>query len=112
MTFDELVQQWTWKPIRNCPGRFVLAAGPDEMRTGTGVQSVRALSPRDLAGPDSVLSTFQVAAARDVVVVGPLDTGGLISYRRRDGTYVHTLNTADGFARKLQQLGIVLSTGR
>ena len=111
MTFDELVHQWTWKPIRNCPGRFVLADSPNDMQNGRGVHSVRAMSPRDLAGTDIVLSTFQVPTARDVVVVGPLDTGGLISYRRRDGTYVHTLNTADGFERKLQQLGIVLATG-
>jgi hypothetical protein len=34
------------------------------------------------------------------------DGGGLISYARGDGSYLHTLNTPDGFARKLRQLGI------
>jgi len=41
-------------------------------------------------------------------VVTPLVTGGLISYKRRDGTFLHTLNTAEGFARKLADLGIEL----
>jgi hypothetical protein len=42
------------------------------------------------------------------VVVTPLIVGGLISYRRPDGTFLHTLNTAEGFARKLSDLGIEL----
>jgi hypothetical protein len=34
--------------------------------------------------------------------------GGLVSYRKPDGAYLHTLNTPDGLARKLAQLGIEL----
>ena len=94
------MERWTWKPIPNCPGRFVLADG------GKG----GIVAPQDLGGAETVFSTYQVAAARDAVVVGQLDTGGLISYQRRDGTYVHTLNTPDGFNRKLQHLGIALAT--
>jgi hypothetical protein len=58
--------------------------------------------------PDAKAEQFRIAAARDAVVVVRLSDGGLISYSRADGTYVHTLNTADGFARKLAQLGITL----
>jgi hypothetical protein len=47
-----------------------------------------------------------VAAAKDPVIVAPLADGGLISYRKADGTYVHTLNSREGFERKLRQLGI------
>ncbi|MEW6735277.1 MAG: hypothetical protein AB1489_28555 [Acidobacteriota bacterium] len=54
------------------------------------------------------MSTFQVAKARDTVIVACLDRGGLISYKRVDGTYLHTLNTAEGFVRKLLALGIEL----
>ena len=32
--------------------------------------------------------------------------GGLISYARSNGTFVHTLNTLQGFERKLGQLGL------
>lgn len=97
MTFDQLLSQWTWKPIRGCPGRFVLTNAPDR------------LEPRDLVGEQVALSEFQVAAARDTVVIARLERGGLISYRRNNGTYVHTVNTADGFSRKLQQLNITLT---
>ena len=87
---------WDWRPIPNCPGRFVLSAPLN-------------LLPRDLVGPDVSLGEFTVRAARDVVVVGRFDDGGLISYKRANGTYVHTLNTVEGFERKLTQLGIALN---
>ena len=40
------------------------------------------------------------------VVVLRFADGGLISYRKADGSYIHTLNTRDGLHRKLAQLGI------
>ena len=52
--------------------------------------------------------TFTSHAAKDKVLVVPLADGGLISYARADGRTVHTLNTSDGFSRKLSQLGISL----
>lgn len=99
MTFDEIRTKWSLRPIRNCPGRFVI-------RT-----SVAALSPQELLGTEAKVHTFHIAAARDTVMVIPLDEGGLISYQRTDGTYLHTLNTAEGFERKLLDLGIALAEG-
>ena len=99
MTFDELVIQRNWKPIRNCPGRFLLVGvRPD-------------LPPEAVVGPAELLE-FHVEAARDTVVVAQLDEGGLISYKRADGTYLHTLNSLEGFLRKILQLGIVLETSQ
>jgi hypothetical protein len=96
MTFDELMKKWNWKPVRNCPGRFVLSGiRPD-------------LPPGDVVGPEAELFELDVEAARDTVIVARLDEGGLISYKRADGTYLHTLNSADGFSRKMLQLKIVL----
>ena len=100
MTFDELLIQWNWKPIRNCPGRFMLV----------GVQPD--LPPEAVVGPVAELLEFHVDAARDSIVVARLDEGGLISYKRADGTYLHTLNSAEGFSRKILQLGIVLDDSR
>jgi hypothetical protein len=96
MNFEEAFANHIWLPIRNCPGRFVLRTDDD------------ALPPETVIGVDAGLEEFRVAAAKDTVVVGRLDGGGLISYQRDDGSYLHTLNTADGFERKLKQLGIVL----
>jgi hypothetical protein len=96
MTFDKLMKTRKWIPIRNCPGRYKLV-GDD-----------RHLSPREILGPNARIYSFQVEKARDVVLVAPFDDGGIISYQRADGSFVHTLNTSEGFARKLSQLGITL----
>ena len=94
ITFDELATKWELRPIRNCPGRFVIRTPATE------------LSPRELLGTDVEIHTFNVAAARDTVFVARIGGGGLISYRRADGTHLHTLNTGEGFERKLLDLGI------
>ena len=97
MSFDELKTKWDWKPIHNCPGRYILS-GP-----------LGALPPEGLLGHAAAqFSEFRVAQAKDIVVVARLRDGGLISYKRADGTYLHTLNTSAGFERKLMQLGIEL----
>ena len=61
-----------------------------------------------LLGANYQAQSFISQAADDTVLVVPLEDGGLISYARGDGTFRHTLNTADGFSRKLTQLGITL----
>lgn len=96
ITFDELATKWDLSIIRNCPGRFIIrTAAPG-------------LSLEDLIGPDTEIKTFNIAAARDRVLVARIVGGGVISYSRADGTYLHTLNTVEGFQRKLLDLGIAL----
>ena len=94
MTISELKSRWSWRPIPNCPGRFVWSAGPSRV------------SPAQIVPPHVQATEHVVAAAKDPVVVASLEDGGLISYRKTDGTYVHTLNSREGFERKLRQLGI------
>ena len=97
MTFADLFGRWPWRPIPNCPGRFVLSP------------SLFAGPPGDLSGDVAAAGAeLQGTAARDPVVVTPLEEGGLISYRKPDGGFLHTLNTVEGFGRKLEQLGIEL----
>jgi hypothetical protein len=93
MDFAELMQNFPWRPIRNCPGRYTLA-----------MESF-CHSPEKLA-PAHAMREHPVAGARDPVAVVRFPGGGLISYRKPDGRWLHTLNTADGFARKLAALGI------
>ncbi|MGA9750579.1 MAG: hypothetical protein WBS54_02200 [Acidobacteriota bacterium] len=92
----ELMASWPWRPIRHCPGRFVLAGGP------------RRLTVEELAGEGVGVLRITVLGLRDGVAVAFLEGGGLIAYERADGTVVHTLNTAEGMARKLDALGIAL----
>jgi hypothetical protein len=97
MSFDDLMSERAWKPIRNCPGRFILAeAGP-------------LVTLEEMLGPEVEIREFQSEAAKDRVLVAALDRGGMISYKRADGALLHTLNTQEGFERKLRQLGIDLT---
>ena len=96
-TIEGLIQAWNGRPIAGCPGRFVLRGGASGLR------------PEALVPSAGAASRFQVAGAPDEVFVVPLAGGeGLISYAKPDGSFVHTANTADGFARKLAALGIKL----
>jgi hypothetical protein len=94
--FGQLRQRFTWKAIYGCAGRYVLK------------QAAGSMTPGDLAGSNAEVEVFYVQAAADPVFVVRFKHGGLISYRKADGTYVHTLNTAAGFAKKLAMLGIEL----
>jgi hypothetical protein len=96
MTFDDAMKLGKWKPIRNCPGRFVLR----------GVSP--AFGVADLLGDITGIHYFQSSRAKDTVWVVRLEDGGVISYRRLAGTWIHTLNTEEGFRRKLKQLEISL----
>jgi hypothetical protein len=93
-TFDELFSAYEWAPIRGCPGRFVLRGGPC------------LIAPRDLVGEGPVLGEHRVEAAPDPVVIARIEGGGLISFRKAEGRYIHTLNSVEGFERKLAKLGI------
>ncbi len=96
MTVQELFTAYKWKAIANCPGRYVLE------------KPQPALSPGQLAQVEYDPAEFHVEGAKDVVLVLVLEGGGLITYSRPDGSYLHTLNDGLGFRRKLEQLGIVL----
>ena len=95
MTFDAIMSRWPWRPIPNCPGRFVLASGRS------------LLAPSEIVpDPTGAITEHVVTSAPDLIVVTAFENGGLISYRKPDGAFVHTLNTIEGFDRKLRQLGI------
>jgi hypothetical protein len=100
MSYEELKGRWPWRPIHGCPGRFLLSpdtfSGPPEQLLAD-------------AGPSfEARSEF----AADPVHVIRMSEGGLISYRKADGRFVHTLNTEEGLERKLAQLAIDPPGGR
>ena len=97
LSYEALARIGDWAPIRGCPGRLVLRGRSANLTIadllgGDGARAQRYCSPH----------------ARDPVWVVRLSPGGTISYERPDGTWVHTLNTAEGFRRKLEQLGLTL----
>ena len=94
VTFAALFDRLAWRPIANCPGRYVLAGGPV------------AMPPEEIVPGGKRGSKHVIAATRDPVIVTPLDDGGLISYCKGEGMFLHTLNTREGFERKIRQLGL------
>jgi len=59
------------------------------------------------------VTAHRLAGARDEVLVAILPDGsGLISYRRTDGSVLHTLGTRDAMRRKLGTLGLVVVGSR
>lgn len=77
-----------WRDIPGCPGRAVLRAPDPELDGWVRAHGVRH------------------EAARDPVWVWDLPGGGVLSYEKPDGSFVHTLNTDDGLVRKCAALGI------
>jgi hypothetical protein len=59
----------------------------------------------ELAGLASPASVRTSKIAHDPIVIAHLSDGGLISCRKPDGRYLHTLATPEAFERKLRQLG-------
>ena len=93
--FARLWASWHWRPIRNCRGRYCLVTSNSRLAVSALV-------------PDTPATIYRVQTARDPVLVVEFEGGGLISYLREDGTLMHTLNTSEGFHRKLCQLGVEL----
>ena len=93
-TFSALFSRLAWRQIPNCPGRYVLVAGPV------------ATPPEDIVPGANDGRDHVSVAAKDPVIVIPFEDGGLISYRKSKGMFLHTLNTREGLERKLRQLAI------
>ena len=94
MDFETLLKDFRWRPIRNCPGRFILARQTE----------AEALDRLLEAGPRP--RVYPPGPTPDTVLVRAIEGGGVISYQKRGGRHLHTLNTPEGFHRKLRQLGI------
>lgn len=94
-TFQTVFDRWTWKPIRNCPGRYIFAEGASRL-------PVAAIVPHDFP-----VFEFAPEIVPDRVLVMKFDDGGgIISYKKEDGYLLHTLNDDEGFSRKIRQLRI------
>lgn len=92
-SYGALLELGPWRPIPGCPGRLVLPG-------------LNEASPADLLGSAVAVQRFEVDGAVDPIYVGRIAGGGLISYLKPDGRWVHTLNTEEGLVRKLAALGI------
>ena len=90
--FSTVLKTYKWHLINNCPGRYRLKE-----------KAGKTLSPSQLVG--RILEETELISpnTQDPIIVAefPDQSGGLLSYKKSDGTFVHTLNTPSGFKRKL-----------
>jgi hypothetical protein len=98
VSFDHLFQLYSWKEIPNCPGRYVLSK-QDHRRLET-------VTPTTILDNQVPVEIFASEVCRDRVHVAKFLDGGLLSYEKSDGTFVHTLNNLSGLARKMKHLNI------
>lgn len=95
--FERIFNKWEWRPIRNCPGRFTFTDGSTDLT----VEEIL----------DAKIKTYKFKSAKvtdEVLVAAFFTGGGLISYAKEGGLFLHTLNNRDGFRRKLRQMEIAL----
>jgi hypothetical protein len=100
----ELQRVWElhrWKPLGGCDGRFV------HRGSSLARLSLPALVREwQVASCTSVVRCCEVDESMDAAdVVRFVGGGGMITYVKSDGAFVHTLNTESGLARKLKARG-------
>lgn len=96
LSFIFLFNLYTWKEITNCPGRYLLTKEDNER--------LKLVSPNVVLNNRIPIEIFTSSMCRDRVHIGKLPDGGLLSYEKSDGTFVHTLNNLSGLQRKMNHL--------
>ncbi len=96
MNFETIKRNFAWKAIHDCPGRYTF-------KKVNGNYSLQ-----ELLGTGIKFRRFDISKAKDPIYVVKLEDGGVISFLKADGRFVHTLNNEEGFKRKLTDLGIKL----
>ena len=90
-----------WRPLPGCDGRWV--ARKLELERCAPEEVARAAVPA--AGFDSACVRGAAEETDAIVVVRLVGGGGLLSFVKPDGRFVHTCNTESGLCRKLLALG-------
>jgi hypothetical protein len=104
---------WPWKPIKNCPGRYVVSKVGDGISPERVVETLLAKQRESQLGEDHMVRwrRFKRDSDHDDVFIAVfLDRtgGGLITFCKTKGvgeSFVHTLNEPDGLVRKCKALG-------
>ena len=91
-----------WKEIRNCPGRYTtrrrdLARWPPERLLAAALGA---------AAPQTGLWRHRSGSKDAIHAVRFAGGGGLLTYARADGTFVHTFNSESGLLRKIAALRV------
>lgn len=92
LSFSYIIKHFHCKEIRGCPGRYIIK----DLFDGSLFENLH-------------IEEFISPKACDPVVAARIEGGGLISFKKGENIYLHTLNTPAGFERKMAMLEIKLS---
>ena len=92
-----------WKEIRNCPGRYTVRRRRDLARWPPERLLAAALGGNV---PPVGLWRHSSSTSDAIHAVRFAGGGGLLTYARADGTFVHTFNTESGLLRKIAALRV------
>jgi hypothetical protein len=97
---QKLWEIWKWSEIKNCPGRYVTKSNPQ----ATEISPTVLLHSLDI---NCSLNEYLIEG-KDLIAISHFDGGGgLLTYLKSDGRFVHTLNTESGLLRKMKALGLL-----
>jgi len=96
MKVDELLKRFKWEQIPGTNGRFTLCQTDMQVT----VESL-------LDSTEVEIKQYPSANPQELIHIAELEDGGLISYERKDATYIHTLNSLNMYKKKLWELGII-----
>lgn len=101
---------WPWHEIRGCPGRFIVSKIGDEIPPEELIKRIMFETHGPIDNNEQSLvrmKRFERQDQDDVFVAVFLDEtgGGLITFCKKNGSFVHTLNEPSGLMRKLEGLG-------
>lgn len=91
---------WNWTEIKNCPGRYVTKKNVEAQQTPLQNLIVDRLN---VTGRIMSITTDHTDHVETIHFEGG---GGVITYCKCNGTFVHTLNTESGYDRKMRALGL------
>lgn len=89
--FERVLGLYKWKPIINCPGRYILKQCSKE----TFMNYYSTLSN---------IEELKSPKVKDQTFLYRFDSGGLISYKKQSGDTIHTLCDKKGLDNKLKDL--------
>ena len=109
VSFGRVEEGWCWEEISGCPGRYTMSPVKSvsfpvlELLRQAGMD----LSEGEMSMKEKMRRWIPGSVVRDGLCVIRIREGcGIITYEHSRGSFLHTLNTASGFERKLKALGI------
>lgn len=103
---EDLLSLLPWREIKDCPGRYVLRKKGGNYCDFSPSEFIFEITKQKMK--TYTVEGFVSKMNEKILLIPFSCQGGLLTYAKADGSYVHTLNTPSGYKRKLEALHIPL----